>query len=196
MKSRRKAVWFATLLIVGLAGYLLGRMAGPAATRAAAPGGAKPDHVIAQFDFKQAVAWAGEGKWAVESFLNDGIAGTEYKPVSRSQGDAAIKTLQYLARCDKPLTVDEQQSFFNRVVNQMSDALGAKGAWPGGGGGGIGQLPFGKLRVYCNHSSFSTQESPQYATAGGTRGAATAFMVSDGETSVLFVTLTEVTPTD
>ncbi len=85
--------------------------------------------------------------------------------------------------------------FFNRVVNQMSAAFSTKGAF-GKGGGGIGQLPFGKLRVYCHHSSFGTHENPQYPTAGGTRGAATAFMVSDGETSVLFVTLTEVTPTD
>jgi hypothetical protein len=194
MKSRRNAVWFASLLVVGLAGYLLGRMAGSGPVRAAALAGAKPDRVIAHVDFPKAVAWAGKGKWTVESFHNDGIAGTEYK--AAAQGVAASKTLQYLARCDKPLTVDEQQSFFNRVVNQLSDALSAGGAGVGGGGGGIGQLPFGKLRVYCNHSSFGTHESPNHATVGGTRGTATAFMVSDGETSVLFVTLTEVTPKD
>jgi hypothetical protein len=197
MKSRRNAVWFTSLLIVGLIGYLLGRMAGPGPVRAAAPAGAKPDRVIAHFDFPKAVAWAGEGKWTIGSFLNDGIAGTEYKPlIPASDGAAAIKTLQYLARCDKPLTVDEQQSFFNRFVNWMSDDLAAKGAGPGGGGGGIGQLPFGDLRVYCNHSTFGTRGVSPYPTAGGTRGAATAFMVSDGSTSILFVTLTEVTPTD
>ena len=196
MKPRRTAVWIATVVLVGVAGFVLGRATRPQPAVAAAPAGAPSDRLIHQFDFAKAVGWAGEGKWSVESLMNNGLAGTEYKPlIPSTDGAAAIKTLQYLARCDKPLTIDEQQSFFNRFVNWMTDGLAAKGAGPGGGGGGIGQLPFGKLRVYCNHSSFGTREMSQYPTAGGTRGAWTTFMVSDGETSLLFATLTEVTPT-
>ncbi len=109
MKSRRNIAWIVSLVVVGLAGYLLGRTARGRPGRPH-PAGARPDRVITHFDFRPAVAWAGEGKWTVESFLNDGIAGTEYKPVSlATQGAAAVKTLQYLARCDKSLTVDEQQ---------------------------------------------------------------------------------------
>jgi hypothetical protein len=181
---------FALGLVVGLA---LGLLTRPGSSQRAGPA-ATPDQVIAHVDFKAAVAWAGQGKWTVESFPVDGLNATEYKPPSpsTSQGDLSSKSLRYLARCGQPLTVDEQQTFFNRFVNHLSDAIG-KHAYAGAGGG-VGPLPHNRLRVYCYHSDFHTGENPPLGTVGGLRGTATVLMVSDGESATLFLTLTEVTP--
>ena len=195
MSSRR---WLPALVggfVVGVAvGFGLGLWAhlgaGPRAVAAAVP---PPDRVIDHVDFKAAVGWAGEGKWTVDPFPVDTLNATEFQPISpTSQGTSSAKGFRYLARCDRPLTVDEQQTFFNRFTNHLSDTIG-KHAQPGGGGA-VGQLPVGRLRVYCWHSDFHTGEDPNQGTAGGVRGTATAVMVSDGESSTLVLTLTEVTP--
>src|SRR5262249_42372295 len=147
------------------------------------------DQVIAHFDFKAAVAWAGQGKWTVESLLVNSLSATESKSFSTSE-PLSNKGLRYLARCNQPLTVDEQQTFFNRFVNYLKDAIGKHGQ--PGGGGGVGPLSHDRLRVYCHHLDFHTGENPNLRTVGGVRGTATALMISDGESATLFLTLTEV----
>jgi hypothetical protein len=187
-----KRRWLAALV----GGFFLGLMAGFALGLLTRPGSSEragPDQVIAHIDFKAAVAWAGQGKWTVESFPVNGLNATEFKPLSpSSQGGLSSKSLRYLARCRRPLTVDEQQRFFNRFVNHLSETIG-KHAQPGGGGS-VGLIPHDRLRIYCHHSDFHTGENPQLRTAGGVRGTATVFMVSDGESATLFLSLTEVTP--
>src|SRR5205823_3319624 len=167
-----KRRWLAALVggfALGLAaGYALGLLTRPGSSQRASPA-ATPDQVIAHVDFKATVAWAGQGKWTVEAFPV-GLNATEYKPMSTSQGDLGSKSFRYLARCDQPLTVDEQQTFFNRFVNHLSDAIGRHGQ--GGAGGGVGGIRHNKLRIYCYHSDFHTGENPQLRTVGGTRGTA------------------------
>jgi hypothetical protein len=191
-----KRRWLAALLVASLfglvVGYALGLLTRRGSSQRAGPA-ATPDQVIAHVDFKAAVAWAGQGKWTVESFPIDGLNATEFKPLSTStQESLSSKSLRYLARCGQPLTVDEQQTFFNRFVNHLSEAIGKHGQ--PGAGGGIGQIPHNRLRIYCHHSDFRTGEDPERRTVGGVRGTATVFMVSDGESATLFLTLTEVTP--
>jgi len=189
--------WAPVLILAGLAvglaaGYALGRVGGPGPARAAGPAGS-PDRVIEHVDFKAAVAWAGQGQWVVEPLPVESLNATEFKPLSPAgQGSSSSRGLRYMARCDRPLSVDEQQTFFNRFTNHVADAVN-KHAHPGGGGA-VGMLPNGRLRLYVRHSDFHTGEDPNLGTAGGTRGTVTAWMVSDGESSSLFLALTEVTP--
>jgi hypothetical protein len=192
MKNR----WLPALVggfVVGVAvGFGLGLWThlAPGPRAAAAP---PPDRVIEYVDFKAAVAWAGQGKWTAEPFPVEPLNATEFQPLSpASQGNASARGSRYLAKCDQPLSVDEQQTFFNRFMNHLSDTLG-KHSQPGGGGA-VGQIPVGRLRVYCWHSDFHTGEDPNLGTAGGVRGTATATMVSDGQSSALVLALTEVTP--
>jgi hypothetical protein len=192
MKRRWLAALIGGFALGFVAGYPLGLFTRPGSSRGASTA-VTPDQVIAHVDFKAAVAWAGQGKWTVESFPVDGLNATEFKPLSTStQESLSSKSLRYLARCGQPLTVDEQQTFFNRFVNHLSDTIGKHGQ--PGAGGGVGPLPHNRLRVYCYHSDFHTGENPQLGTIGGLRGTATVLMVSDGESATLFLTLTEVTP--
>jgi hypothetical protein len=192
MKHRWVAALCSGFILGIVAGYALGLFTRPGASQKASPA-TKPDQVIAHVDFKAAVAWAGEGKWTVESFPLDGLNATEFKPaITSSQGHLSTRSLRYLAKCDQPLTVDEQQTFFNKFVNQLSDTIGKHGQ--PGGGGTIGQIPHKRLRIYCHHSEFHTRESSQMQTIGGVRGTATVLLISDGESATLFLTLTEVTP--
>jgi hypothetical protein len=191
MKRRWLAVLFGGFTLGLLAGYALGLFIHRGSSQNASPA-AKPDQVIAHVDFKAAVAWAGQGQWTVESFPVDGLNATEFKPLSASQERLSYKSLRYMARCDQPLTVDEEQTFFNRFVNHLSDTIGKHGQ--PGAGGSVGPIRHKRLRTYCHHSDFHTGENPQLQTVGGLRGGATVLVVSDGESAALFLTLTEVTP--
>jgi hypothetical protein len=189
--------WAPVLVLAGLAvglaaGYSLGRVGGPHSAQAAGLAGT-PDRVIAQVDFPAAVVWAGQGKWAVEPFLVDTLNATEFTPISpTSQGNASSRGRRFMARCTVPLSVDEQQTFFNRFTNHIAQSLGQH-SQPGGGGA-VGMIPNGRLRIYCHHADFHTRDGPSQGTVGGARGTATTLMVSDGESTTLFLNLTEVTP--
>ncbi|MBY0456153.1 MAG: hypothetical protein K2V38_02325, partial [Gemmataceae bacterium] len=104
----------------------------------------------------------------------------------------ATKSRRYLAVCKQALTADEQQTFFNKFTNHLSDALGKRAS--SGGGGGLVGLPNGNALIYCRHADFGTRESSETQTTGGVRGTLTMLMVSDGQSSTLFVALTEASP--
>jgi hypothetical protein len=189
--------WAPILVLAGLAvglaaGFSLGRVGSSGAARAAGVSGT-PDRVIAHVDFPAAVAWAGQGKWVVEPFPVDTLNATEFRPLSpSSHGNLSSRGHRYMARCTLPLTVDEQQTFFNRFTGQLAQALD-RHSQPGGGGA-VGMIPNGRRRIYCHHSDFHTRDDPNQGTVGGARGSATALMVSDGESTTLFLNLMEVTP--
>jgi|SRR5262245_46144085 len=203
MKKRNVGFLCLGILLGVLIGYLLSNRLS-ANSKQDQAGSTKRDQVLAKIDVGASVGWAGEGKWTLVSIPHDAV-NENHSSIVSPPAEARISTTsrRFAIRCNLPeTTVDQEQTFFNRLCNHLRDSISKHAVtW---GGGEIGQVPLftekGKEkpgRFYCGVIHFhTTPEHPNPDSRGGLRGTATIWVTSDGKSASALVTLTEVTQGD
>jgi len=178
-----------------LAGYLLAVAFRPSSTHQPGPK-AESDHVLESLDLQDLVAVVGDGKWTLVQIPNDSVRELHTKPWTSPPTHAHTHTRCYVARCDMPgITADQEHDFFQKMQNRLRAALDTQAVVETGGS--IEGVPLflekdkGRYRYSCTPIHFHTTADPS-RQRGGSRGSAVMWLTSDGESAVLFVTLTEV----